>query len=706
MNRPYLKTISAKGLSADFAHDLDRVTVFTGSSFSGKTTRLAAIRLALGGNDPDSGKTGEATMGLARNGHISVTVEASDDRSMTRNWNLKGESVRATTKGDLDPTPAVLLDANEYFSRSDAKKIEYVFGLCDLGDDSEFSGQAIIASLKGLPIEGENEHTVELLRSCVAELDDSDTQRHRQGTPIQEWLAEEIKRLKELLKVERATCQRMTKTVEGITQITASEAPAANHAPEIEERRKKLAELDKTLGSLTQLLADYGEARKRIDTLETKLAKTPVVEIPDVSAKLQEIERDMRLHGEETQLETTYETLCREISGKFEALRKERREYESATPEHQRTVTDLNGKLARVKNLIEGVDLEFQKLDRILETKLNRPCCPECGTETKAASDLILRGHNARKEELETSRAGHKKEAAQLDKQIKAATTKLQKAQRADQANDAKLDRISELMQEHGKKSSARVESINKRNRAIHTLSEERKRLERSVECAQEQNHDHTDLQKELTRARETLAEFNLEALTQRKVETEAQRVQLQQAIVCLEEKQRAFQRAKDDEQRNAAALLEHAKSKAEVNVLKAIVEKLETTQGKMVEMAFGKLLGMVNDFTRGIMPAAIEYRDGRLGYFVGSTWVTHKYFSGTEKALVYAGLSAALAEGAPCLTVIVDELGRMDRDTLVKFLKRMVELTQSGRIAQFIGCYSATPNGGPGVPGVKEIRL
>ena len=85
---------------------------------------------------------------------------------------------------------------------------------------------------------------------------------------------------------------------------------------------------------------------------------------------------------------------------------------------------------------------------------------------------------------------------------------------------------------------------------------------------------------------------------------------------------------------------------------------------------------------------------------------MTHKYFSGTEKALVYAGLSAALAEGAPCLTVIVDELGRMDRETLVKFLNRMVELTQSGRIAQFIGCYSATPNGSPGVPGVKEIRL
>lgn len=156
--------------------------------------------------------------------------------------------------------------------------------------------------------------------------------------------------------------------------------------------------------------------------------------------------------------------------------------------------------------------------------------------------------------------------------------------------------------------------------------------------------------------------------------------------LARLQEQQRAFARHQQDEARQAQALLAAERSKARVEVLKAALDMLEEFQGALVERAFGALLSVANQMTHDLMPGRLEYQDGDIGRTEDGRWISHRTFSGTEKAMTYAALSVALANGSPIKLVMMDELGRMSRETRSNFLERMVALTKAGLIDQFVG--------------------
>src|SRR5690606_570368 len=156
--------------------------------------------------------------------------------------------------------------------------------------------------------------------------------------------------------------------------------------------------------------------------------------------------------------------------------------------------------------------------------------------------------------------------------------------------------------------------------------------------------------------------------------------------------------------QRNAQALLEHRKALAEVGLLKAAIKTLEGIQGDMVAAAFADILRTVNRVTAAI-GMVVEYRDGQLGRWSGPTWIGHETFSGTEKALTYAGSSLALAKESPVKVVLLDEMGRMDPEAVRRVLMQMAVLVSEGELGQFIGAYSGTVDPAT-VPGVNVIAL
>lgn len=120
-----------------------------------------------------------------------------------------------------------------------------------------------------------------------------------------------------------------------------------------------------------------------------------------------------------------------------------------------------------------------------------------------------------------------------------------------------------------------------------------------------------------------------------------------------------------------------------EANTLAATIEVLIQTQEEMVQSGFNKLLQKARWFTDDILDSPLVYRQGELGRMNGNRFISHETFSGTEKLLAYAGISVALAQGAPIKLVRLDEMGRIDKDNKVKVMKRLENLVMLGNIDQ-----------------------
>lgn len=686
----YLTRVAAVGIqSGDFKHTLDRVNVITGNSFSGKTARLNAIRLALVNHCPELGKTNDSTFQLARNGLLVTEVE--DSRGKVRGVTVSKvkNSIKCVPNGDLEETPTVLLDPTEYFGLSDAKKIQYVFGMFRMDDNPAFSGESIIAAIKNLTLERNDEHTVARVRELAAELDESDTERHQQGQSIQEWLGDRITYLKDQLKIAKQTCERMTKTVQGITQLTANDAPAPNYENELKAKREQMSALTKSFGSLEQLNTGYDNAKKAVDDLTARLDKTQAVSVPDVTSEVEAIEAMIAALSKPDAEDERLAAEIRQLDEQSTALRTEIDAYKSLTNTLVKEQIAAQAPVDSAKYDIQFCDRQIATLNSELEAKLARPCCPECGVPTETAKDAIEKAHATAVEALKKKKADAEATLAKEQKRVDKAAKRVEESRKDDAAIDEKRNAYSKILQQSNTLGDARHKAARARTSDIESKRQQIKSLEQSVTKAKEQNTSIDALAVDRKAARQRLAEFDKADIDRRLEQAKAEQAALNQAIAELETRQREYTRAKDDERRNAQALLEHKKSEVAVEVLKAGVQTLEEIQSSMVAAAFGKILKTVNSVTSGIIPEPIEYRDGELGRWKGATWVKHETFSGTEKALTYIGLSLALSENAPIKIVLLDEMGIMDPQTLKAFLTRVIDLVKQGVIDQFVGAYS-----------------
>jgi hypothetical protein len=153
-----INRLFARGLKCgDFDHQLQAVNLIVGKNFSGKTTRLEAVQLALIGYVPELGKQNTATMGLCRNGSIEVGIET-DQGNITRTWK-KGKTIKAeiSSTGNISETPAVLMDSREYFNLGPKDQVRYVFARCDV--EKELSAEKITAAIKNIKLAENTEQT-------------------------------------------------------------------------------------------------------------------------------------------------------------------------------------------------------------------------------------------------------------------------------------------------------------------------------------------------------------------------------------------------------------------------------------------------------------------------------------------------------------------------------------------------------------------
>jgi len=164
---------------------------------------------------------------------------------------------------------------------------------------------------------------------------------------------------------------------------------------------------------------------------------------------------------------------------------------------------------------------------------------------------------------------------------------------------------------------------------------------------------------------------------------------------------------ARERARTEAKTILESRRAKAEVEAYAAVVKILETIQEKAVETAIGGLLERVNSIAGAVLDAPLTYRDGEFGKIVNGTWIPLTVFSGTEQAVAFAAIASALAHNSPLKLVLLDEMGRLDRENKRKFIANMIELVNKGVVDQFIGIDTdpAVYDGGPVVTLIRTEK-
>lgn len=620
-----INKVTATGLKCgDFSHELRPVNVIVGKNFAGKTSRIDAIRVALMGYLPELGKTPAATFSLANNCRLDVSIET-DAGFAKRSWRQERGSVKHSSETDLPATPAVLMDPAEYFNLSERERVKYVFGLINM-EEGEFSGESISAAIRNMKLDENNEQTEKAIQALVRIVDESDFERHDQGQSIQEWIDSLITNFKERLKTAKANAERMAKLVQGLTQLKASEddSDIQNVDGQLSELREQLSDLKSQQAVLVSEIS-----RLQNEATERKRLKDTIEKAVDhsdaIAAKERELTELQRLTADYVSGTTKASTLYFDYKSKHDAIER-----------------DIS------RNLREIAERSAQHDREMAEQR-----CPKCKTEGHIWKPAVeAEFHEFKKRKTE--------ETQDLIRQRDLTKSLMEQAEVDYKAAQVKDDT-----------NTANCRSAQRTAESLRQLRAEQAAFENAKMRLN------------------ALGEQDESALQTKQIEIEQVRSRisgLTTQIQDLEGRQRRQIAAKQDEARHAQALLEHAEITAEVAVTKEAVKTLEATQAKMVETAFKSILDRANQVTSGILKHPLEYRDGEIGWFEGSTWVRHKTFSGSEKALAYAGISAALAADAPVKIVMIDELGRLEESNRVALVMRMLELTDSGTIDQFIG--------------------
>jgi DNA repair exonuclease SbcCD ATPase subunit len=144
--------------------------------------------------------------------------------------------------------------------------------------------------------------------------------------------------------------------------------------------------------------------------------------------------------------------------------------------------------------------------------------------------------------------------------------------------------------------------------------------------------------------------------------------------------------RLKQDIQRAAQAELEYRKAAAYVMVIKAVGGKLKEIKAQVVEKVFGGLLEYANAVCPGILKSPLAYHEDQVGRWDGDgRFIPHSTFSGTETAICYVSIAAALSKDSPIRLIILDEMGRLDADNQKLVMKAVGAAQKLGKIDQAI---------------------
>jgi hypothetical protein len=151
---------------------------------------------------------------------------------------------------------------------------------------------------------------------------------------------------------------------------------------------------------------------------------------------------------------------------------------------------------------------------------------------------------------------------------------------------------------------------------------------------------------------------------------------------------------ARAQAQTKASTLAEHAKYKAQSDVLKQSVDMIETMLGGFTDQAVAPILVVANEFCHDILRLPLVYREGQIGMNGPTGWVHNRSFSDSEKLIAYAGICVALAAADDFKLSVIGRFESFDFVNRRKLAARALDLTRVGIVNQVLFIeVQATPN-------------
>lgn len=288
-----LKTVLAKNFKGrDFCLALAPCNIVTGPNFSGKSAVLEAIRVGLLGYEPGLGSSNQKTALLAGDqAEMSVHLGlsgAAGEVVLSHVWK-RNEKGAVSYKGEIPKeleTPAVLLDAREYFAQTGAERIAYVFRQMHL-PEFDFAGLRIeLAAVEAIPAKAGAEISARLL----AEFDRSRQEAGIRKLTTQVWMAERLEAFKNRLKDVKTQAKLLSGGLVALSRGGAAPKDVATEQAKALETMKTtgatLANLHGRLQGLVSVFGDVASLQTAIGDAQERIAGRSKEAVEDEKARV------------------------------------------------------------------------------------------------------------------------------------------------------------------------------------------------------------------------------------------------------------------------------------------------------------------------------------------------------------------------------------------------------------------------------------
>lgn len=690
------KLHAANFCGSDFQHQLAPVTVFAGDNTRGKTTRLNALVFALAGHVPGvAKKPSDLFAELATGSTLLAAFETEDNSTLTRTLTQRRDAVKSNLEVvGLAPDFAVepvLVDAREFLDLSERERVKFIFSRCRSAADLGSLHATLAANLKKLKVEGDQIQAEAVIAELVGEFANAVEDARRLDITVNELVDELWKDTKEQALLAAQNVKRMAATNAGVAQVARDEAPPS---PDCEARlaaaRKLMTELSTEVG---RRLGEMQSAQKELE--DNRALAASAGKEAELLAEVERLtdERDAFLRVskpepfDETKVEPDAETkfVMAELSARLLVLNTQAAAPEpdvnaaSETLERDREERDrANARLGLSKRTHEDIAKELAATEA--ET-----CCSKCGQSiVKLREEVIARLKEALAKaevNLIEDKAAATTASSIFDTSWKAfkvaadSRDLLAGIRRERGEVEAKLGTFKRNVIDDARRLWLReVDKFNAAQRDVTNRNTRIAQLRGQIESrlATEAAERVPALEAKWMAAKDAYADAVLKANDQ------------SQVVAKIEGEVRKLATLRAENAQRARIEQEASLAGVRAEVLAKAVAMLEALKAELVASSVAPLLGLVNDVCRGILPFPVDYRDGRFGFVRGSSFV-ERTMCGAERALVYASLSLALAVQSPTKLLIVDEVGRLDRERKLAFLDRLLALVEAGMIHQAV---------------------
>ena len=631
-----INRVKAKGLMGlPFEQELGPLVLITGDPMKGKTRIQTAIRLGLEGFDRTLGVRETPRLFTGTECALTLTlsnVGNSDEvvgRIIDRAWKLSGGSWKETAKpGDIG-IPPVLLSATEYFEKTAKQRIAMAVNLVDLAEVG-LTDNDVKAAIKNIKVAKNTAETEAAVNAIIGDVDNLITVRDDKQQSPQDWLQAVVDKIAARISAANLVKKEMTGVVSGTTQLKAESAPAKplRKAETVRgERAKVNTARDEKIREKATLTQKRQEAERHNATkaaLEEELK-----DYPDNSAEI-------------TALTARIETLKGETAGYVSGTK-------AAQDKHSAAFLKQGTARADQQRLNEALEL----LRTVHAKNMAHKSCPFCKANKGGWQEAIV---------------------ADFKEQERKFLEALTKADAAVEESEALEEKLKEALDTEREKDAAVKEKSDLLAAARETLSE-----------LQPANTTRLNLLKQIN----DFQPMPLPNVADREGELALEIGNMATQIAALDDEMNAISQSAGDATRTEQARQKIATNAAELEVAKAAEAAIKELQAKAVDAAFEKILTLTRAFTDGILPAHVQYNaeTQELGMFVETQWVSHLTFSGSQQALMYAGLCVALARMSPMKIVILDEMAKFFGGGIFeKVVQRMAKLVKDKVIDQFIG--------------------